>query len=65
MPAHFLDLTSMIFGLLRVESHAGFDAVRRSLWNVACACGAQKVVRGDSLTTGATRSCGPDCALRH
>jgi hypothetical protein len=58
MPARFIDLSGHVFGLLRVESYAGADERRRSLWNVVCHCGNRKVVRGDSLTTAATRSCG-------
>jgi hypothetical protein len=58
MPARFIDLSGHVFGLLHVESYVGADERRRSLWNVVSRCGNRKTVRGDSLTTAATRSCG-------
>lgn len=65
MPAHFVDLTNMTFGLLKVREHVGFNENRQSMYRVDCACGDSKTVRGSDLTEGKTRSCGPDCKLKH
>jgi hypothetical protein len=51
------------FGTLRVLSRAEPDAQRRARWNCVCdselgGCGRELIVRGDSLTSGKTRSCG-------
>jgi hypothetical protein len=64
MPTKRIDLTGHKFGALTVLRHAGFDSGRRSLWNVCCSCGREKIVRSDSLTTGATRTCG-GCKEQH
>lgn len=51
------DLTGRTFGKLTVVS---FAEMRKhySYWNCLCQCGKAKVVRGRSLITGGTRSCG-------
>ena len=54
-----VDLTSMQFGFLRVDSRAESTDRRQARWNCTCLrCGRTKVVLGYSLTTGATRTCG-------
>ena len=58
---HLIDLTGQTFGWLRVESHAGFNENRQSLYRVVCLCGETKTVCGSDLTEGKTRTCGPDC----
>lgn len=50
-------LTGSRFGYLTVTSYAGSNG-KKSLWNVRCDCGAEKVLVGADLTKGSTRSCG-------
>lgn len=52
------DLTDMTFGMLRVVSKAEGDSSGRPYWNVRCECGNETRVRGSSLTSGVTSSCG-------
>lgn len=52
-----------VFGRLVVVSEEaprmlGKQRRTYSMWRVACACGQIRVVRGDSLRSGETRSCG-------
>lgn len=56
------DLTGMRFGLLAVLGKADSKS-RRTMWNVRCVCGVEKQVRGESLASGRTRSCG--CSREH
>lgn len=51
------DLTGMRFGLLSVT---GKDEPQgsRAMWRVRCLCGGVRVVRGDHLLGGRTKSCG-------
>lgn len=56
------NLVGMRFGRLVVESRAE-DKVQKSgyrevMWSCICDCGNSKVVRGKSLTSGVTSSCG-------
>lgn len=51
------DLTGQTFGKLTVVSFAGSNR-RRVMWLCKCECGTEKAVRGDSLTSGSTKSCG-------
>lgn len=48
------DLTGQKYGLLAVLS----PSVSKGYWLAQCDCGTQKVVRGASLLSGNTRSCG-------
>lgn len=57
----FKNLTGKRFGRLAVVSFSRREG-RKNFWNCRCRCGADRVVRGDHLTTGATSSCG--CYLR-
>ena len=52
------ELTGQRFGQLTVTGPAGKSADGRLLWHCRCDCGKTIVVRGYSLTSGGTRSCG-------
>lgn len=51
-----LDLKGERFGLLVVLSFAYIN--KSSYWVCKCDCGKEKIIKGGSLTEGATRSCG-------
>jgi hypothetical protein len=51
------DLTGRSFGRLTVERPAKSDK-RGWWWECICECGFTKVVRGDNLKSGNTKSCG-------
>lgn len=57
-----IDMAGKIYGDLEVLSFAGLDKASRALWLCRCDCGNETVVRGTSLSTGNTRSCG--CYMR-
>jgi hypothetical protein len=57
-PKNYKDLSSMIFGKLTVIERAGSTRDHRPTWLCKCECGNEKVVEGDSLTRGKTKSCG-------
>jgi hypothetical protein len=61
MPQKFENLTGQIFGRLTVKEYAGKNINHRE-WLCRCECGVTKVIRGASLKTGATKSCG--CLFR-
>lgn len=48
----------MVFGRLTVISHAGTNAKGVNMWLCRCECGKEKIVRGDALRYGLTKSCG-------
>lgn len=52
------DLTGMRFGRLVCESHRRGGKENRVLWSCRCDCGGRKEVRGRSLESGNTSSCG-------
>jgi hypothetical protein len=54
----FVDLSGMVFGYLKVLSHAGVTERRQSMWLARCRCGREITVRGDALTRLEKRSCG-------
>lgn len=54
----FVDLTGQTFGKLLVSQFEGMGAGYGSRWLVRCECGIEKVVRGNNLVQGRTRSCG-------
>lgn len=59
----FQDLTGKTFGLLTVISlseirEAGKAKDKRVLWFCQCECGRTKIVNGQQLRTGDTKSCG-------
>ena len=53
----FIDLTGKKFGRLNIISLA-YSIPKRKYWNCLCDCGTKKVIYGDSITTGKTKSCG-------
>jgi hypothetical protein len=53
-----IDLTGQRFGALTVLSYSHTPIDGRSRWNCQCDCGATKVIAGQSLRAGTTRSCG-------
>jgi len=56
-----IDLTGKKFGLLTVLSRAENYTIPTGtypMWNVVCECGTHKIVRGQFLRGGTTRSCG-------
>ena len=52
------DLTGQKFGRLVVLRFVGKDKWGQSRWSCVCNCGVEKIVRGNSLKSGATKSCG-------
>ena len=58
MSAAAIDLTRRTFGRLTVIERAGSDHGGRACWRCECSCGTSKVISGDSLRSGNTRSCG-------
>jgi hypothetical protein len=54
----FIDLTGQKFGRLTVQELSGRDNYRQIMWNCACDCGNTKRIKGSSLRSGATKSCG-------
>lgn len=58
----FKDLTGKKFGRLLVIEHAGVHTTpcgtKRQLWKCVCDCGAEKIVQGNALLQGHTKSCG-------
>ena len=56
--AAFKDRTGDIYGRLTVIRHAGKDRRKKHLWLCKCKCGNEKVVVGDNLSSGRSKSCG-------
>ena len=54
----FISLAGQKYGRLTVISFAGMTQRGNSLWHCACDCGEKKIVAGNDLRTGNTRSCG-------
>lgn len=52
------DMAGQRFGRWTVIERRGSDKRRKALWLVHCDCDTTKVVRGDLLRDGTTRSCG-------
>lgn len=52
------DLTNKIFERLTVVKEAGQAKDKEFLWECICSCGNTVIVRGNSLTSGNTKSCG-------
>ncbi|NEQ64554.1 MAG: hypothetical protein F6K21_03430 [Symploca sp. SIO2D2] len=53
-----IDETGNKYGLLTVIERAGTDTDRSATWLCECECGNNKVVQGNALRQGKTRSCG-------
>ena len=54
----FIDLTGKRFGRLIVLRYVDKDRWRSSRWLCSCDCGKEKIIIGQSLKSGATKSCG-------
>lgn len=54
----FVDLTNQKFGKLRVISRFGYAKDGHITWLCLCECGNEKIVAGNRLRGGYTRSCG-------
>lgn len=52
------DLTGEKFSLLTVLERVGQDSSGKATYLCKCACGREKIIRGSSLTSGNTKSCG-------
>lgn len=53
-----IDLTGQVFGRLTVLYRNGSDKNQRALWHCKCICGNEVDIVSQSLTKGATKSCG-------
>ena len=53
-----IDLTNSVFGELEVLSYEGTNKFNSSLWLCQCSCGNQKIIDGQALRRGLTKSCG-------
>ena len=58
MMGSFNDLTGKVFGKLTVIERAKNTKNYKVKWRCLCECGCEAIVRGDSLTSGRTKSCG-------
>lgn len=52
------DLAGLHFGELFVVSRVGNDLHGKILWKCKCSCGKEKIIAGNDLKSGHTRSCG-------
>ena len=57
-PNHFVDLTGRRFGRLTVFQYTDERKNGEVMWLCKCDCGEEKLIRGSSLITGASASCG-------
>lgn len=53
-----LDLVGKRFGRLVVVAKAGLNKWNQQLWNCKCECGKNKIIIGNNLQKGHTKSCG-------
>jgi 5-methylcytosine-specific restriction endonuclease McrA len=61
----YKDMTGEHFGKLIVLSYAYIkESSRMAMWNVSCECGTQKIVSGNSLRMGTSKSCGCESVLQ-
>jgi len=54
----YLDRTGMRYGRLKVISQQGKEKRGKYLWLCKCDCGNKKIVVGDNLSSGKSKSCG-------
>lgn len=52
------DITGQRFGKLVVLGKGESKGPGRTTWNCLCDCGNKKIIRGDALKSGYTKSCG-------
>lgn len=57
-PTNLVDMINTSWGRLLVVSRAGVDREGKAVWSCICSCGATLSVRGKSLRSGNTKSCG-------
>lgn len=55
---NFKDITGQRFGRLIVIERSGSDKQKRPTWKCQCDCGSITVIKGASLKSGNTKSCG-------
>lgn len=55
---HTKNLIGKRFGRLLVVARAASSQTRAALWRAKCDCGAERIIKGNSLRSGATVSCG-------
>ena len=53
-----IKMTGLRFGRLFVIDEAGYDNQKKLLWKCLCDCGETKIISGNSLRRGHTKSCG-------
>lgn len=53
-----IDLAGMKFGAWLVVEYAGCNELGQPSWKCECGCGTKRVVVGQTLRTGASKSCG-------
>lgn len=53
-----VDRTGKVYGKLTVLSNAGKNKKGSFTWNCKCECGNEKIISGDDLSSGHTKSCG-------
>lgn len=56
--SRLIDLTGQRFGMLTVLPYAGKSKHKHTIWLCKCDCGNEKVIDGQHLKQGNTRSCG-------
>ena len=54
----FMDLTGRVFGAWTVVELAEVSKLNRVQWLCKCACGTERVVRGNDLRRGKSKGCG-------
>jgi len=59
MGRNFIDMTGMKYGKLTVIKNVGNnDNYGHAYWECLCECGNKKIIRGGSIRSGETKSCG-------
>lgn len=55
---NFIELSGRTFGDWSVTRYEGLNEIRQPTWMCLCKCGNERVVVGQTLRTGSSRSCG-------
>lgn len=58
LPPKTVDMASKVYGSLTVIEYVGRNHLRKALWRCICACGTERIVPGNAMRSGNTRSCG-------
>jgi len=53
-----IDMAGQKFGKLTIIKRAGKDKDRHAKWLCKCGCGKEKIIKGNNLRLGITKSCG-------